>query len=96
MGVNGIEKLSKESLILKESLLLKFTRFLKKNRSHSKFQKGLNTRLTGGTVQGLVERTLKCSHPSHLIGRGFNWNATEDGIDYWSNLDDKWQSELQM
>ena len=63
--------------------------FLKKHRVLTKFKKNLKKH--GHYIS--LEYFCSVADPEVYIGGGFSWDNTEEGLDFWSDLDDKWRKE---
>jgi len=64
--------------------------FLKKHRVLTKFKKNFNKQGNCKTI----ERLCEIVKPQSFIFSAFTWDGTDEGIRFWSNLNDEWKASL--
>lgn len=70
-------------IIEEENKLEKFLSFLKENKVYYRFLKIINFD-TKYIIKALNE------FPFSIISNAFTWSNTEEGHDFWHDLDNKW------
>lgn len=68
----------------------KFVKFLEENHAWENFERAFRN------YYGDVEKYKNlCKKDSSVaLTAAFNWSRTEEGIDYWGTLNDKWIQEI--
>jgi len=75
----------------------KFIQFLKDNGALEKFEENLKSsevRFEDDNFTTIDEYFDKDSDPTTFIGAAFIWFITDEGSEFWANIDNKWIEEL--
>ena len=79
----------------KDDKIKRFIRFLKEKNVFYAFRRNYDKNfacvpICGGTAT--CREYLNCVHHCDFIGYAFNWQSTDEGHDFWNNLDRKWRN----
>jgi len=78
-----------------EEQLVKFEKFLRKERVLTKFKKNLRIKDDSFPITTLRELISGHSH-LWLMSSGFDWGKSPEGEEFWCDLDDKYDLELDF
>jgi hypothetical protein len=69
----------------KKDIKEQFFLFLKENSCYNKYFNNLNF-----SPIRFNHLTKLLDYPIHLINFAFDWSLSEEGLDYWENISNKW------
>lgn len=79
----------------KDDTIKRFIRFLKEKDVFYAFRRNYDKNFACGHTDGgtaTCREYLNGENPYDFIGYAFHWQSTDEGHDFWNNLDMKWRN----